>query len=129
MTTDMHTLGITGIGHSRGRLATVVLWILQIAAAAMFLMAGSMKLAGNPLMVQEFGVIGLGQWFRYSTGLLEVGAGIGLLLSRFAFYAAVLLAVVMAGAFIAHVTVLGTSPAAPVVLFVVTGIIAYLRKS
>ena len=47
---------------------------------------------------------------------------------RSAFYSAVLLALVMAGAFTAHVTVLGTSPAAPVVLFVLTGIIAYLRK-
>jgi hypothetical protein len=34
----------------------------------------------------------------------------------------------MAGAFIAHVSVLGTSPAAPVVLFVLIGSIAYLRK-
>jgi hypothetical protein len=58
-----------------------------------------------------------------------VAAGIGLLISRYAFYAAVLLAVVMAGAFIAHVAVLGTSPAGPVVLFVLIGIIAYLRRS
>ena len=62
------------------------------------------------------------------TGLLELAAGIGLLISRYAFYAAVLLAMVMVGAFIAHVTVLGSSPAAPVVLFALTGIIAYLRK-
>ena len=55
-------------------------------------------------------------------------AAIGLLISRYAFYAAVLLAVVMAGAIIAHVTVLGSSPAAPVLLLVLTGIIAYLRK-
>jgi uncharacterized membrane protein YphA (DoxX/SURF4 family) len=48
----------------------------------------------------------------YFTGLLEVAAGIGLLISRYAFYAAVVLAIVMAGAFIAHVTVLGSSPAA-----------------
>jgi len=35
---------------------------------------------------------------------------------------------VMAGAFIATPPVLGSSPAAPVVLFVLTGIIAYLRS-
>jgi putative oxidoreductase len=86
-------------------------------------------LAGAAVMVDLFAKVGLGQWFRYFTGLLEVGAGIGLLLSRYAFYAAVVLAVVMAGAFIAHVTVLDNSPAAPVVLFVLTAIIAYLRKS
>ena len=44
---------------------------------------------------------------------LEVAAGIGLLISGYAFYAAVLLAMVMAGAFIAHVTVLGSFPARP----------------
>jgi uncharacterized membrane protein YphA (DoxX/SURF4 family) len=79
-------------------------------------------------MVELFDKVGLGQWFRYFTGLLEVAAAVGLLISRYAFYAAVLLATVMAGAIIAHITVLGTSSAAPVVLFVLTGIIAYLRK-
>ena len=110
----------------RGRLIT--LWILSGFAALLFIGAGGAKLAGTAVMVDLFAKVGLGQWFRYFTGLLEVGAGIGLLLSRFAFYAAVLLAVVMAGAFIAHVTVLGSSPAAPLVLFVLTGMIAYLRK-
>ena len=111
----------------RGRLIT--LWILSGFAGLLFIGVGGAKLAGAPAMVDLFAKIGLGQWLRYFTGLLEVAAGIGLLVSRFAFYAAVLLAVVMAGAFIAHVTVLGTSPAGPVVLFVLTGIIAYLRKS
>ena len=110
----------------KGRLLT--LWILSALVALTFVGAGAAKLAGAAVMVDLFAKVGLGQWFRYFTGLLEVAAGIGLLISRYAFYAAVLLAMVMAGAFIAHVTVLGSSPAAPVVLFVLTGIIAYLRK-
>jgi len=111
----------------RGRL--IMLWILSGFAALLFVGVGGAKLAGAAVMVELFGKVGLGQWFRYFTGLLEVAAGIGLLISRYAFYAAVVLALVMAGAFIAHVTVLGSSPAAPLVLFVLTGIIAYLRKS
>jgi putative oxidoreductase len=111
----------------RGRLIT--LWVLSGFAGLLFIGVGGAKLAGAAAMVDLFAKVGLGQWLRYFTGLLEVAAGLGLLISRFAFYAAVLLAVVMAGAFIAHVTVLGTSPAGPVVLFVLTGIIAYLRKS
>jgi putative oxidoreductase len=110
----------------KGRLIT--LWILSGLVALAFIAAGGSKLAGAAAMVQVFDKVGLGQWFRYFTGLLEVAAGIGLLISRYAFYAAVLLAVVMVGAFIAHVTVLGSSPAAPAVLFVLAGIIAYLRK-
>ncbi len=110
----------------KGRLLT--LWILSALVTLTFVGAGAAKLAGAAVMVDLFAKVGLGQWFRYFTGLLEVAAGIGLLISRYAFYAAVLLAMVMVGAFIAHVTVLGSSPAAPVVLFALTGIIAYLRK-
>ena len=79
-------------------------------------------------MVEAFDKVGLGQWFRYFTGLLEVAGAIGLLIPRYAFYAAVLLAIVMVGAIIAHVTVLGGSPAAALALLVLSGIIAYLRK-
>jgi NADH:ubiquinone oxidoreductase subunit 6 (subunit J) len=79
-------------------------------------------------MAGVFDKVGLGQWFRYFTGFLEVAAGIGLLISRYAFYAAVLLAIVMVGAIVAHLTVLGGSPAAPVLLLVLSGIIAYLRR-
>ena len=111
---------------SKGR--RITLWILSGLVALLFIGAGGAKLAGAAVMVELFAKVGLGEWFRYFTGLLEVAAGIGLLMSGYAFYAAVLLAIVMVGAFIAHVTVLGSSPAAPVVLFVLTGIIAYLRK-
>src|SRR5258708_24155766 len=110
----------------RGRL--IPPGILSGLGALPFIAAGGGKLAGTAVMVELFAKVGLGQWFRYFTGLLEVAAGIGLLIPRYAFYAAVLLAIVMVGAFIAHVTVLGGSPAAPVVLFALTGIIAYLRK-
>jgi uncharacterized membrane protein YphA (DoxX/SURF4 family) len=106
----------------------MTLWILSSLVALLFVGAGGAKLAGAAAMVDLFAKVGLGQWFRYFTGLLEVTAGIGLLISRYAFYAAVLLAIVMVGAFIAQVTVLGDSPAAPIVLFVLVGIIAYLRK-
>lgn len=113
-------------GSVKGRL--IILWILSGLVALAFVAAGGAKLAGVPAMVEVFDKVGLGQWFPYFTGLLEVAAGISLLISRYAFYAAVVLAVVMVGAIIAHMTVLASSPAAPAVLFVLTGIIGYLRK-
>jgi putative oxidoreductase len=94
----------------QGGLST--LWILSGLVALAFIGAGGTKLTGAAAMVELFDKVGLGQWFRYFTGLVEV-ASIGLLTSRYAFYAAVLLAVVTVGAFIAHVTVLGSSPAGP----------------
>ena len=122
MTTTPGRLAASGTGR------LIALWMLSGLVGLTFIGAGGAKLAGAAVMVDLFAKVGLGQWFRYFTGLLEVAAGIGLLISRSASYAAVLLAIVMAGAFIAHVTVLRSSPAAPVVLFVLTGIIAYLRK-
>jgi putative oxidoreductase len=79
-------------------------------------------------MVAAFEKVGVGQWFRYLTGTLEVIGAIGLLIPRFAFFAALLLVVVMIGAVISHLTVLGGSPVSPIVLLVLCGTIAYLRK-
>ena len=111
-----------------GKVCLITLWILSGLVALAFLGAGGAKLAGAAAMVELFDKVGRGQWFRYLTGLLEVSGGIGLLIPRYAFYAAGLLGAVMVGAIIAHVTVLGTSPAAPVVLLVLSGTIAWLRK-
>ena len=47
---------------------------------------------------------------------------------RYAFYAAALLAIVMVGAIIAHLTVVGESPVPATVLLVLTAIIAYVRR-
>ena len=106
----------------------MALWILSGLLALAFLGSGGAKLAGATAMVELFDKVGRGQWFRYFTGLLEVAGGIGLLIPRYAFYAAGLLAVVMVGATIANLTVLGASPAPTVVLLVLSGIIAWLRK-
>ena len=113
---------------SAGKGRVIAIWILSVLAAFAFLGAGGSKLAGTPAMIALFEKVGVGQWFRYVTGLLEVTGAIGLLIPRYAFYAAVLLATVMVGAVIAHLTVLGGSPAAPALLLILTATIAWLRK-
>ena len=118
----------TALPAASGKGRLITLWILSSLVALTFLAAGGSKLAGTAVMIEMFDKVGLGQWFRYFTGLLEVAGAIGLLMSRYAFYAAVLLAIVMVGAIIAHVAVLGGSPAPAVALLVLSGIIAYLRK-
>jgi putative oxidoreductase len=110
----------------KGRLIT--LWTLSGLVGLLFIGAGGAKLAGAAVMVELFSKVGLGQWFRYFTGLLEVAGGIGLLIPGYAFNAAVLIAIVMVGAIVAEVAVIGDSPAPPAVLLVLSGIIAYLRK-
>ena len=122
MTTSNELPAVSG----KGRL--IILWTLSVLTALAFVAAGGAKLAGVPVMVAMFEKLGVGQWFRYFTGLVELTAGIGLLISRYAFYAALALVVVMIGATIAQLTVLAASPAAPLALLVFNGIIAYLRK-
>jgi putative oxidoreductase len=110
---------------SRGK--NVALWVLQIAGAAMFLVAGTFKLAGAPAMVQVYDAIGWGQWFRYVTGFLEVAGAVPLLIPALAGFGALWLTAVMAGAVIAHLTVLGGNPAVPVALLVGMAVVAWGR--
>ena len=94
----------------------IVLWVVRIAAAAMFLMAGFPKLAGVAVMVQIFEKIGLGQWFRYLTGILELAGAVALLVPALAVWGAAVLAVVMVGAIVTQLFVLGGSALLPAVL-------------
>jgi len=89
------------------RLTNTLLSAAQILLAAFFLFGAAWpKLAGSHSMVQEFGLIGAGQWFRYLVGVAERAGAIGLLTPWFAGLAAAGLAADMAGATIVNATVL-----------------------
>ena len=105
----------------------IVLWILQILAAATFFLAGGSKLAGVAPMVEMFDRIGLGQWFRYLTGGLEVTSAILLLIPGTVVLGGALLVVTMVGAIATHLFILGGSPVPPIVLFVMVGTITWYR--
>ena len=113
---------------ANSKAGNAVAWVLQIVAAAMFLMAGGSKLAGAQAMVDMFAAIGLGQWFRYVTGGIEVVSALLLLMPSTAAIGAALLVCVMAGAIITHLTILHTSPAGPVGLLIICAIVAWLRR-
>lgn len=114
-------------GASKG--LNIVLWVLQIALALMFLMAGSSKLTGNPMMVGMFEKIGFGQWFRYLTGALEVLGAVLLLIPRTSGLGALLMVGVMVGAVFTHLFIIGGSPVVPLVLLIVAAIIAWFRRA
>ena len=117
-----------GTDAGASKALNVALWALQVAAAAMFAMAGFAKLSGAPEMVGMFDAIGAGQWFRYLTGALEVGGAVLLLLPALAGVGGFLLAGVMAGAILTHLFIVGGSPAVPTVLLAVLLAIAYGRR-
>ena len=107
----------------------ILVWVLQIAAAIAFFLAGGSKFAGVEKMVSIFADIGWGQWFRYLTGVLEViGAGL-ILLPRTALFGGLLLACIMLGGVFTHLFLVGGSPVPAIVLFCITATVAWLRRS
>ena len=56
------------------RAMTIVLWVLRVLMAALFVFAAFAKLTSQPQMVEGFGLLPVGQWFRYVVGLMELGA-------------------------------------------------------
>jgi putative oxidoreductase len=116
-------------GQLRGEdMKPVTMWILTIVASAMFLLAGTLKLVGVPMEVELFAAIGIGQWFRLLTGVLEIGGALLLLAPVTAAFGALVLATVMVGAIVTHLFIVGGNPLVPIALLAITIAIAYLRR-
>jgi uncharacterized membrane protein YphA (DoxX/SURF4 family) len=111
----------------RSRVTTVVLWVLQVALAVQFAMAGVSKLLGDQVMVDMFGTIGAGQWLRYLVGAAEVAGAVGLLVPVLSGLAALGLAALMVGAVATNVFVLDADATMPALFLVVAAVIAWGR--
>ena len=117
----------------RRRTSTLLL-AAQILLAAFFVFGAAVpELTGSHQMVQEFGLIGAGQWLRYLVGTTELAGAIGLLTPWLAGLAAAGLAAEMAGATIINATVLHNTTYGPnvwltAVLCAVFALLAYARR-
>jgi uncharacterized membrane protein YphA (DoxX/SURF4 family) len=110
---------------SSPRVPTIALWAFKAIIALAFLLFGAMKLAGAPMLVKEFDVLGLGQGFRILTGVVEVvGAALLLIPATFRLGALVLLAVSI-GACIAQATRLHGDVIHTLVLIAATGFLSW----
>lgn len=107
----------------------IALWVLQGMLALTFFGASSGKLLGRPEMVALFDAIGVGQWFRYVTGVCELAGAVTILVPRTRFWGVSLLASVMVGAIATHLAILHTSPAGPVILLLLAGAVLWGRRS
>jgi len=112
----------------RWRVALVALWLTQIALAGMLILAGGLKLAGVPVMVALFDAIGIGQWFRYVTGSIEVVSAVALLVPSWAAFGALLLIPTMVGAVFTHLFIVGGSAVPATVLLTGSLAIAWARR-
>ena len=102
-----------------------VLWTVRVVLALAFGAAGVAKLAGAAPMVQMFDLIGLGQWFRYLTGAVEIAGAVLLLVPRTGFVGGLLLCVTMVFAVATHLVIIGGSPVPAIVLAALSGFVAY----
>jgi putative oxidoreductase len=84
-------------------------WALRLLLALAFVVAGVDKFTGA-MWVRVFNDIGLGQWFRHFTGVVEVLGGCLLLVRGATMVAVPVLICTMAGAVLVHITVVGIGP-------------------
>lgn len=110
------------------RWKSVSLWVVRGLLALAFASAGGAKLYGVPMLVEEFQHIGLGQWFRYFTGTLELLGAFLILVPSLAAFGAVLLICVMTGATITHLFVIGGSPVPALVLLTLSAVVAFAKR-
>lgn len=98
---------------------------IKVVLTLAFVAAGFAKLSGQEMMVQTFEAVGVGQWFRYVTGIIEIGAVALLWVKGLQFIGAGLLVCTMAGAVLAHLLIIGPSAVPALVLGVLSAIVAY----
>jgi putative oxidoreductase len=101
--------------------------LAEIGLGILFVCAGTVKLAGMPFMVELFASLGLGQWLRYVTALVELTGGVLLLSGRLEYFAALALAVIMVGATVASIVVFDRSPVPPFLTFILLLVLAWKR--
>jgi putative oxidoreductase len=103
-------------------------WVLKILFGLALIGAGCAKIYGPPAMVAEFDAVGLGQWFRFFTGALEIGGAVLLLTPRTTGFGALLLAGVCVGAFFAQLFALHGDIIHTIVMAIILLAIAWTQR-
>ena len=98
--------------------------VISILLALLYLTTGVMKLRG--MQVADFEMWGYPSWFQYLIGAAEWAAGVGFLIPKTRFLAAVAMIVVMLGAIYTVVSNDGVGPtlAVPLVALLLCALVA-----
>lgn len=86
---------------------STISWALRIVAAAIMLQTLYFKFTGHPDSVELFDTVGIGDAGRIGTGVVELIAGILLLIPKTVWLGAGLSLGVISGAIMSHLTILG----------------------
>ena len=110
--------------ETKSRQDVLITWILRVAVSVVFFLVGSSKFDAGSMWVKLFDQIGLGQWFRYLTGILQIGGAALVLIPRTFLVGIGLLACTMAGAAVVWIVRLGAAANAIVPAAVLAGLVA-----
>ena len=94
------------------------IWILRIIPALILLQTLYFKFTAHPESVRLFTEVGMEPWGRIGTGVVELIAGILLLVPRFTGYGAILGLIMMTGALYFHLTKIGVNFGGNPLLFI-----------
>lgn len=94
------------------RPAFLLLELTELTLAAIFFLVGGAKLIGQRDMIILFRAIGIGEWFRYLTGTVEVGGALLLVTPLLSGLSAIALGAVMIVASMVELFVLHRPPVA-----------------
>ena len=89
--------------------STIGTWILRILAALILLQTLYFKFSASPESIYIFSKLGMEPWGRISIGILELIAGILILVPATTPFGALLAIALMSGAIFFHLTKLGIS--------------------
>ncbi len=94
---------------ARKNLRNALIGALRVTAAAILLQTLFFKFSGAKESVYIFTTLGLEPWGRIGSGVVELIAGVLLLVPGTAFYGAALSLAVISGAIVSHLTTLGVA--------------------
>lgn len=89
------------------KITTIISWVLRLTAAIIMLQTLFFKFTGHPESVELFTKLGVEPWGRIGTGVIELFAGILLLIPSTVSIGAFLGIGLMTGAILSHLSVIG----------------------
>ena len=108
---------------------SALVWVLEVALAAVFVLAGVSKLLGTETFVlQAAAMRGFPDWIRIVVGVFEIAGGIALLIPGLTTNAALALAILMIPAAITQYISGEPGIFVPIVLFVLLLLLAERRE-
>ncbi|MFJ2810920.1 DoxX family protein [Kitasatospora sp. NPDC087271] len=121
----------TAVATKSGKAVVRVVWTLRILLALFFAVASALpKLLAVPAATTVFDAMGVGHWFMYLTGLVELAGAVGLLVHRLAGPAATALIVFLVFAFVTQLTAMhGENAGTPFIFMVPLAVIAWNRRA